>query len=94
MHAYGGHGFHLCVCVYARRLPSLKLIDGREVGLEERDRAELIFASDLRPSQQGGYQGYAHDQRSNSTKAPLKPFTLPLALALPLAPSPTSSPTP
>ena len=47
-----------------RRLPSLKLIDGREVGLEERDRAELIFASDLRPSQ----QGYVHEQRGNSTK--------------------------
>jgi len=39
-----------------RRLPSLKLIDGREVTLEERDRSELIFASDFRPS-----PGYMHE---------------------------------
>jgi len=50
-----------------RRLPSLKLIDGREVSLEERDRAELIFASDFRPT-----PGYVHEQRSNATKVPLK----------------------
>ena len=50
-----------------RRLPSLKLIDGREVTLEERDRSELIFASDFRPS-----PGYMHEQRVSATKVPLK----------------------
>ena len=51
-----------------RRLPSLKLIDGREVTLEERDRSELIFASDFRPT-----PGYMHEQRISATnKVPLK----------------------
>ena len=39
----------------------------RQVTLEERDRSELIFASDFRPS-----PGYIHEQRVSATKVPLK----------------------
>ena len=53
-----------------RRLPSLKSIDGRELTLDERDRAELIFAADFRPA--GPSSAFVQDQRYGTAKVPLK----------------------
>ena len=75
-----------------RRLPSLKLIDGREVSHEERDRAELIFASasDPRP-----VPSYVHEQRGNSTKVAVKltsmNFEMMSGLSMPLGGGASSS---
>ena len=50
-----------------RRMPTLKIVDGREVGIEERERVELMFVQDSRfnqPPQQVFFadQGHGYDQ--------------------------------
>ena len=68
-----------------RRLPGLKLVDGREVSAEERERADLIFSAEARPS------GVLPDQRLLSTKVPLKltsmNFEMMSGLSMPVGPS-------
>ena len=32
-----------------RRMPTLKIVDGREIGVDERERVELMFVADSRP---------------------------------------------
>ena len=68
-----------------RRLPGLKLVDGREVSSEERERADLIFSAEARPS------GVLPDQRLLSTKVPLKltsmNFEMMSGLSMPVGPS-------
>jgi len=68
-----------------RRLPGLKLIDGREVSSEERERTDLIFSAEARPS------GLLPDQRLLSTKVPLKltsmNFEMMSGLSMPMGPS-------
>merc|ERR1712091_422248 len=43
------------------------MIDGKEITYEERERVELIFATDYRPSPQ-----FVQDSRLTTTKVPLK----------------------
>eukprot|EP00945_MAST-04E_sp_MAST-4E-sp1_P005291 g5291.t1 len=35
-----------------RRMPTLKIVDGREIGVDERERVELMFVQDARPNNQ------------------------------------------
>jgi hypothetical protein len=57
-----------------RRLPSLRLIDAREVTLEERERVEVIFNADARASQANAVDPTV--LRGLTTKVPLKVTSL------------------
>lgn len=50
-----------------KRLPSLQFLDGREILMDERDRAEFLFSADPRPS-----PVYVQDTRQTTGKVPVR----------------------
>ena len=45
-----------------RRMPTLKIVDGREIGVDERERVELMFVADSRPPNAVFFADQALDQ--------------------------------
>ena len=45
-----------------RRMPTLKIVDGREIGVDERERVELMFVADTRPPNAVFFADQALDQ--------------------------------